>query len=58
MVAFGVIDVIVLVVFGILIWRKVKNGSNALPYDKVVPSTATVKNDLYGLVYIYANFTI
>ena len=51
-VVFGVIIVIVIVVIGILIWRKTKRRSDTLPYDKVVPTTVSVRveNDLYGLV--------
>ena len=47
-VVFGVIILIVVVVIGILIWRKAISRSHALPYDKVVPNTTTVENDLYG----------
>ena len=46
---FGVIIlIVVVVVIGILIWRKAVSSSHALPYDKVVPNTTTVENDLYG----------
>ena len=44
----GVIILIVVVVIGILIWRKAISRSHALRYDKVVPNTTTVENDLYG----------
>ena len=47
-VVIGVIILIVVVVIGILIWRKAISRSHALPYDKVVPNTTTVENDLYG----------
>lgn len=47
-VVFGVIILIVVVIIGILIWRKAISRSHALPYDKVVPNTTTVENDLYG----------
>ena len=49
-VIFGVIILTALVVIGFLIWRKMKSGSDKLPYDRVIPRTATVENDLYGLV--------
>ena len=51
-VVLGVIIVIVIVVIGILIWRKTKSRNDTLPYDKVLPTTVSVRveNDLYGLV--------
>ena len=49
-VVFGVIILVVVVIIGTLIWRKTKSGHDGLPYDKVVPTTTTVENDLYGLV--------
>ena len=49
-VVLGVIILILVVVIGILIWRNTKSGHGTLPYDKVVPTTSTVENDLYGLV--------
>ena len=54
MVVFGVIILVVLVVIGILIWRKTKSASlriSTLTHDKVASNTAViVENDLYGLV--------
>ena len=47
-VVIGVIILIAVVVIGILIWRKAISRSHALPYDKVIPNTTTVENDLYG----------
>ena len=47
-VVFGVIILLVLIVTGILIWRKLKNRSPSLPYNKA--ATIAVENDLYGLV--------
>ena len=55
-VVFGVIFLIVVVIIGILIWRRTKSSHNALPYNKVDPTTTTVENDLYGLVMLYALF--
>ena len=52
-VVLGVIILILVVIIGILIWRNTKNGHDGLPYDKVVPTTTTVENDLYGLVAMY-----
>ena len=49
-VVLGVIILILVVVIGILVWRNTKSGRGTLPYDKVVPTTSTVENDLYGLV--------
>ena len=49
-VVFGVIILVVVVIIGILVWRKTKSNHNTLPYDKVVTTTTTVENDLYGLV--------
>ena len=49
-VVFGVIILSLTLIIGILIWKKTKSRSIALPYDKVVPTTMTVDNDLYGLV--------
>ena len=51
-VAIGVIAVIVLIVIGILIWRKVNSWSDALFYDKFATSAMMIQNDLHGLVYI------
>ena len=49
-VVLGVIILILVVIIAILIWRNTKSSHNTLPYDKVVPTTTTVENDLYGLV--------
>ena len=48
-VVFGVIILLVLIITGILIWRKTKNRSPSLPYNKA--ATIAVENDLYGLVH-------
>ena len=48
-VVFGVINVLLVVIIAILIWRKMKlNKSDSLPSDKVASTTTMIaKNDLY-----------
>ena len=46
---FGVILAVVVVVVGIIIWRKKLSVDATLSYGKGVPKTTAVINDLYGL---------
>ena len=55
-VVFVIIILVVVVIIGILIWRKTRSSHDTLPYNKVDPTTATVENDLYGLVMLYPIF--
>ena len=52
-VVFGVIILVVVVIIGTLIWRKMKSRSDGHLYNKPIPraTNALVENDLYGLVY-------
>ena len=49
-VIFGVIILTALVVIGLLIWRKMKSGSDEHLYDRVTPRTTAKENDLSRLV--------